>query len=67
MILGNSFKNAKRQLDAFKSVANTVKAAAAGTLDEAQAAETIGALDASVYGDRTQWIEKADAALAAYK
>ena len=65
--LGNSFKNAKRQLDAFKSVANTVKAAAAGTLDEAQAAETIGALDASVYGDRTQWIEKADAALAAYK
>jgi hypothetical protein len=65
--LGNSFKNAKRQLDAFKSVANTVKAAAAGTLDEAQAAQTIGALDASVYGDRTQWIEKADAALAAYK
>ena len=65
--LGNSFKNAKRQLDAFKSIANTVKAAASGTLDEAQAAQTVGALDASVYGDRTQWIEKADAALAAYK
>ena len=65
--LGNSFKNAKRQMDAIKSFAGAVKAAADGTLDEAQAAETIGALDASVYGDRTQWIEKADAALAAYK
>ena len=29
-----------------------------------RAAET---LDASVYGDRTQWIAKADAALASYK
>ena len=65
--LGNSINNAKRQLNAFKSIADTVKAAAAGTLDETQAAQTIGALDASVYGDRTQWIEKADAALAPYK
>ena len=65
--LGNSINNAKRQLNAFKSLADTVKAAAAGTLDEAQAAQAAGALDASVYGDRTQWIEKADAALAPYK
>ncbi len=64
--LGNSFKNAKRQMDAIKSITNTVKAAAAGTLDEAQAAETIGSVDAYVHGDRTQWIEKADAALAPY-
>jgi len=64
--LGNSFKNAKRQLDAIKSVASTVKAAAAGTLDEEQAAATMGALDASIYGDRTEWIAKADAALAPY-
>lgn len=64
--LRNSFKNAKRQLDAIKSVANTVKAAASGTLDEAQAAETVGALDVSVYGDRAQWIAKADSALAPY-
>jgi hypothetical protein len=65
--LGNSFKNAKRQINAIKSAAEAVKAAAAGTLDEAQAAETIGALDASVYGDRTQWIAKADAALARFQ
>jgi len=65
--LGNSFKNAKRQMDAIKSFAGAVKAAAAGTLDEAQAAQTVGALDASVYGDRTEWIAKADAALAAFE
>ena len=64
--LGNSFKNAKRQMDAIKSFADSVKAAAAGTLDETAAAETLGALDAAVYGDRTQWIAKADAALAPY-
>ena len=65
--LGNSFKNAKRQLDAIKSVASTVKAAAAGTLDEAQAADTIGAVEAYVQGDRTELIAKADAALEAFK
>ena len=37
-----------------------------GTLDEAEAAEYAEQLDASVYGDRTQWIEKANAALAPY-
>ena len=65
--LGNSFKNAKRQMDAIKSFTGAVKAAAAGTLDEAQAEATIGALDASVYGDRTEWIAKADAALAKFQ
>ena len=65
--LGNSLKNAKRQMDAIKSFAGAVKAAAAGTLDEEQAASTIGALDASVYGDRTEWIAKADAALAKFQ
>ena len=65
--LGNSFKNAKRQMDAIKSFAGAVKAAADGTLDEAQAADTVGALDASIYGDRTEWIRKADEALAAFQ
>ena len=65
--LGNSFKNAKRQLDAIKSVAGTIKAAANGTLDEAQAAETVGAVEAYVQGDRTELIAKADAALEAFK
>ncbi len=61
--LGNAFKNAKRQMDAIKSFTGAVKAAAAGTLDEEQATAAVGALDASVYGDRTEWIKKADAAL----
>lgn len=65
--LGNTFKNAKRQMNAIKSFAGAVKAAADGTLDEEQATSAIGALDASVYGDRTEWIKKADEALAAYK
>ena len=54
-------------MDAIKSFAGAVKAAADGTLDEEQAAATVGALDASVYGDRTEWIKKADAALAAFQ
>lgn len=65
--LGNSFKNAKRQMNAIKSFIGAAKAAANGTLDEAQGAQTIAALDASVYGDRTQWIQKADAALEPYE
>ena len=65
--LRNSLKNAKRQMDAIKSFAGAVKAAADGTLEEAQAADTVEALDASVYGDRTEWIKKADAALAAFQ
>ena len=65
--LGNALNNAKRQIDAVKSFTNAVKAAKDGTLDEAQAEATIGALDASVYGDRTEWIRKADEALAKYK
>jgi len=65
--LRNSVNNAKRQLNAIKSFAGAVKSAKDGTLDEAQAADTVEALDASVYGDRTEWIAKADAALAAFE
>lgn len=64
--LGNSFKNAKRQLDAFKAVAGVVKGAATGNLDEASAAEAVGTLDKAVYGDRTELIAKAEASLAKF-
>ena len=64
--LGNSFKNAKRQLDAIKGAASIVKGAVNGTMDEAQAAEAAGSVDAYFMGDRTEWIAKADAALAPY-
>ena len=64
--LGNSLKNAKRQLDAIKGAASIVKGAVNGTMDEAQAAEAAGAVGAYFEGDRTEWIKKADAALAPY-
>ena len=65
--LGNTINNAKRQMDAIKAAAAAIKGAVNGTLDEAQAAETAGAVDAYFMGDRTEWIEKADAALAKFQ
>ena len=65
--LGNTINNAKRQLDAIKAAAAAVKGAVDGTLNEEQAAETVATLDTSIYGDRTRWIEKADAALAKFQ
>lgn len=65
--LFNSINNAKRQATAIKSAIGAVKGAMDGTLDEKGAAETVDAIDASVYGDRTEWIKKADAALATVK
>lgn len=65
--LGNTINNAKRQINAIKSFAGAIKAASEGTLDEEQGVQTIGALDAYVYGDRTEWIAKADAALAPFQ
>ena len=64
--LRNSMNNAKRQLDALKGAASIVKGAVNGTIDEAQAADAVGAVDAYFMGDRTEWIAKADAALAPY-
>ena len=64
--LRNSINNAKRQISGIKAAIGAVKGAVDGTLDEEQATEYAQQLDASVYGDRTQWIAKADAALAPY-
>ena len=64
--LGNAINNAKRQLNAIKGAASIVKGAVNGTMDEAQAAEAAGAVDAYFMGDRTEWIKKADEALAPY-
>ena len=51
-------------MNAVKAVAGAVKAVKDGTLDEARAEATADALHAAQYGDRTEWIAKADAALA---
>ncbi|MBQ7929746.1 MAG: hypothetical protein IJ334_01840, partial [Clostridia bacterium] len=60
--IGNTFK---QQMNAAKALAGAVKAVKDGTLDETQAEAAADALDAARYGDRTEWIAKADAALAA--
>ncbi|MBE6768577.1 MAG: DUF4428 domain-containing protein [Ruminococcaceae bacterium] len=57
----------KHQIDAAKAVAGAFKAVKDGTMDEAKAEETTEALNAAQYGDRTEWIAKADAALASVK
>lgn len=59
--IGNTWK---QQMNAAKAVVGAVKAAKDGTLDEAQAEATKEALDTAQYGDRTEWIAKADATLA---
>ena len=64
--LRNSMNNAKRQLDALKGAASIIKGAVNGTIDETQAANAVGSVDAYFLGDRTEWIAKADAALAPY-
>ena len=65
--LGNAMNNWSRQKDAIKSIASAVGAASKGTDDaEDKAYAAMDSLDASVYGARTEWIAKADAALAPY-
>ena len=58
--IGNTWK---QQINAAKSVVDAVKAVKDGTLDEAQAEATADALNTMQYGDRTEWIVRADAAL----
>ena len=65
--LGNSLNNSKRQMDAIKGIASAVSAAARGDdTVEAKAGAAFDALDAAVYGDRTELTARADAALAAF-
>lgn len=65
--LRNSLNNARRQVNAIKSAAGAIKAIKDGTIDEEQAAATVQSIDAMVMGDRTEWIAKAEAALAKVK
>lgn len=59
--IGNTFK---QQMNAAKAIAGAIGAVKDGTMDETKAEATMEALDAAQYGDRTEWIAKADAALA---
>ncbi len=65
--LRNAVNNAKRQINAIKSVADAVKSAANGELDAEKGEAAINALNDNFYGDRTEWVKKADEALAKVK
>ncbi len=65
--LRNMKNTFKQQISAAKAIAGAIGAIKDGTMDEAKAAETVETLDAAQYGDRTEWIAKADAALASVK
>lgn len=65
--LGNAANTWKQQITAVKDITAGFNAAVKGEADaDAKAAEAINSLDAAIYGDRTEWIRKADAALAAF-
>ncbi len=54
-------------MTAVKDIASGFSAAVKGDVDAGEkAAQAVDSLDAAIYGDRTEWIRKADAALAAF-
>ena len=65
--LGNIKNTWKQQINAAKALAGAVSAVKDGTMDESKAKATVDILDAAQFGDRTEWIAKADAALASVK
>ncbi len=65
--LGNAVNTWKQQMTAAKDLAAGFSAAVRGdTNAETKAEQAIHSLDAAIYGDRSEWIRKADAALAAF-
>lgn len=66
--LGNAMHNWNKQTAALKSVASGIKAAVNGDENlEDKAKDAAEALDTAIYGDRTELIRRADAALAAFR
>lgn len=66
--LGSAGNNARKQIDAIKSVASGLKAAVNGEANiEEKTANAAEALDKAIYGDRTELIRLADSALAAFR
>jgi len=65
--LRNMKNTFKQQMNAAKAIAGAIGSIKDGTMDETKAESTMEALDAAKYGDRTEWIAKADAALASVK
>lgn len=65
--LGNASNVWKQQMTAVKDIASGFSAEVKGEADAGdKAAQAIDSLDAAIHSDRTEWIQKADAALAAF-
>jgi len=62
--IGNTWKN---QMTAIKATANAIKTTVSGEGAEAEGTEAAEAIDRAMYGDRTEWIAKAEAAMAKYQ
>ncbi len=65
--LGNMKNTFKNQINVMKAAAETVKAARDGENIEEKGEKLVDSLDVATYGDRTEWIKKADATLALIK
>jgi len=65
--LRNMKNTFKQQMNAAKAIAGAIGAIKDGSMDETKAEATMEVLDVAQYGDRTEWIAKADAALASVK
>ena len=65
--LRNTINNAKRQINAVKNVADAVKSVVSGENDAQKGAAAIDALEVNAYGDRTEWLRRADEALSKVK
>ncbi len=65
--LGNSINNWNRQTKAIKDIASAVTSAVKNEGDsESKTNSALDSLDAAIYGDRTEFTARADAALAPY-
>lgn len=65
--LANAGVTWKNQMNAIRKTAETIGDAINGNVSEEQAADTAKAIDLAQYGDRTEWIRRADAALASVR
>ena len=65
--LGNASNVWKQQMTAVKDIAAGFSATVKGDADAGvMAAHALDSLDAAIYGDLTEWIQKADAALSSF-
>ena len=66
--LGNSINNSKRQIKAIKNITSAVSGSVKGdSTADTKTNSALEALDAAIYGDRSELKARADAALTAFE